>query len=175
MIPPLSIANVNATVIKWAVVAVLILTIALVAYSHGRHVAEGEFAQEQIERSAANLVEIAKAQTIADQLAADLAALRQAQAPKDRIITKEIIKYESATPAGQRCTLPGRFRVLHDAAATGDATAAETGPVATPAPDPVEDTALLQTLGENYTACRETAARLAGWQRRYHQLEERAP
>lgn len=175
MIPSLSIANVNATVIKWAVIAVALLTMALTAYSHGRHVAEGEIAQAQRDIALAYAAEIVNKQSIADQLAIDLAALRQAQTPKDRVITKEIIKYESTTPARQRCTLPGRFRVLHDAAATGDATAAETGPLATPAPDPVEDTALLQTLGENYTACRETAARLTGWQRRYHQIEERAP
>ena len=167
--------GINLTVVKWAVIALASIGLLLAAYSHGRHVAEGEVAQAQRETALAYAAEIVNQQTLADQLARDNAALRSAQAPKDRIITKEIVKYEFITPPGQRCTLPGTFRLLHDAAATGQPPATEAGPLAPAAPEPVADATALETIGQNYATCRDTAARLDGWQRRYHQLEEPTP
>lgn len=166
--------GINLTVVKWAVIALASIGLLLAAYSHGRHVAEGEVAQAQRETALAYAAEIVNQQTLADQLARDNAALRSAQAPKDRIITKEIVKYEFITPPGQRCTLPGTFRLLHDAAATGQPPAPEAGTLAAQSADPVADAPLLQTIADNYATCRETAAQLSAWQHR-HQLLEAQP
>ena len=97
---------------------------------------------------------------------------RTAQAPKDRLITKEITRYVDVTPAHQRCTLPGTWRVRHDAAATGMPTDAGAGSLAIGAGDDVEDATALDTVGENYAVARDCLAKLTGWQRRYRTLEQ---
>jgi hypothetical protein len=58
------------------------------------------------------------------------------------------------------CELPAGFRVLHDAAATGQAPEASRGPdgPAVPAED------LAATIADNYTACRDVAAQLGALQ-----------
>lgn len=121
---------------------------------------------------AERLVEV---QNEADQLTEENTRLRSAQAPKDRIITREVTRYEFVTPPGLRCLLPGTWRVRHDMAATGDPAHAEAGPLAAPAADPVTDTAALETVAINYTACRAAIAQVEGWQRRYQTIEAPTP
>lgn len=140
-------------------------------YLKGVASAEADIAQSQRDIAVAYAAEIIARQSVADTLSAENAALRSHQAPKDRIITKEITRYVEITPADQRCTLPGTWRLRHDAAATGTASAAEAGPMANGTADPVEDAAALETLGENYEACRNDQAKLAAWQRRYRALD----
>jgi len=152
------------------------LVIALTAfagYRHGRHVAEGEKAQAERDIAIAYAGEIVARQGIADGLTAANATLRAEQAPKDRIITREITRYETVTLPAQRCVLPGTWRMRHDAAATGTPAFTETGPLAAGDDAPVEDAAALQTVGDNYQICRDAIAKLAGWQRRYAALDER--
>lgn len=153
-----------------------LLVIALTAfagYRHGRHVVEGEKAQAERDIAIAYAGEIIARQGIADGLTAENGTLRAAQAPKDRIITREITRYETVTLAAQRCLLPGTWRVRHDAASTGDPAFAETGLLAAGEDAPVEDAAALQTVSDNYQICRDAIAKLAGWQRRYAAIEER--
>lgn len=98
-----------------------------------------------------------------DQLSTDLEAERQTKAPKERIITREVTRYVQVVPVVDRCTLPGQWRLLHDAAATGE-------PPSSPSLDdagstPIEDAAALETVAENYQACREWRGQLIGLQR----------
>lgn len=151
----------------------LIVLTAFACYRHGRHVAEGEKAEAERDIAIAYAGEIVARQGIADWLTAENGTLRAAQAPKDRIITREITRYETVTLPAERCLLPGTWRVRHDAAATGDPAFAETGLLAAGEDAPVEDAAALETIGDNYQICREAIAKLAGWQRRYAALEER--
>lgn len=174
MLLPPSITSLNLATVKWSVIALLSLGLLLVAYQHGRNVAEGEKATAELDTAIAYAGEIIKNQDEASRLASENAAIRAARAPKDRLITKEITRY--ATHPDRHCLLPGAFRLLHDGAARGDLAAVSgTGPLADGSADPVEDTTLLQTIDENYAACRETAARLEGWQRRQRAISRAAP
>ena len=169
---PSILTGLNLAAVKWAVIALASIGLALTAYSHGRHVAEGEIAEAQRETALAYAAEIIKTQATADQLATENTALRSAQAPKDRIITQEITRYVQVTPPADRCVLPGTWRLRHDAAATGMPTAPETGPLAIGAAEPVDDAAALQTVSDNYLAARDCIAKVEAWQRRYRELEQ---
>lgn len=171
MILPPTLSDIKSSLVIASVVALAFIGSLLTAYTHGRHVAEGEIAQAQRDIALAYAKRIVEQQTDADQLTTENATLRNAQAPRDRIITREVIRYETATDPALRCRLPGAFRLLHDAAATGDATLAEAGPLATASADPVDDAALLKTLDDNYRACRDAIAQVEAWQRRYRMLE----
>lgn len=175
MLPP-TITGIYQAASKWAVLALVCVGFALTGYFHGRHVVEGENATAQLDIALAYADEITRQQGVADGLIADNAALRAAQAPKDRLITKEITRYVQVTPPDQRCVLPGTFRVRHDAAASGlppEGSAA--GSVADAAAAPVDDATALETVADNYTACREYSAQLEGWQRRQRALDQSAP
>lgn len=168
LLPPSLIPGLN---VKWAVALLAGVAIALAAYSHGRHVRTGELAQVERDTALAYAAGIVERQQTADALAAQNATLLSAQSGKDKIITKEIVKYEFVTPLRLRCTLPGTFRLLHDAAATGNPTAPPAGAMDAASADPIEDAPLLETIGHNYTACRRAIAQVEAWQRRYHALE----
>lgn len=170
LIPP-TLFGINTAVLKWTVIAALVAAAVLATYRHGRHVAEGEVAAAQRDIAIAYAGEIVATGEKADQLAAENNALRAAQAPKDRTIIKEVTRYEFIEPPGNRCTLPGTWRLLHDAAATGQPPATEAGPMAARTADPVEDATALKTTADNYAACRNDQAKLAGWQRRYKAIE----
>jgi hypothetical protein len=65
--------------------------------------------------------------------------------------------------------LPGAFRVLHDAAATG----ALPNPASFPDATPIAPQDVASTTADNYTACRVNAATLAGlqeWVREQHKV-----
>lgn len=153
------------------VVVLLILSIFGVGYIKGEASVRADIAQEKLNDALAYASEIVTQQGRADTLAADNTRLRSAQEPKDRIITKEITRYVQATRPADRCTLPGTWRLRHDAAATGTPIDPEAGPVAVGTGDPVEDTTALEIIGENYLACRDAIAKVGGWQRRYQALE----
>lgn len=173
MIPALSTAGLSATVARWSCLVLAGVAVFLAGYSHGRHVVEGEKAQAERDIALAYAGEIVARQGIADGLTAENATLRAVQAPKDRIITREITRYETVTKPAQRCLLPGTWRLRHDAAATGDPAAlAEARPLVAGEDAPVEDAAAIQTVGDNYQICRDAIAKLAGWQRRYAAIDE---
>jgi len=161
--------------LKIAATVLAILAVLLGAYHHGRHVKAGEVAEEQRKQ----LVEIKRLQdelqAKADQLALLNAARRAETATREKLITREVLRYVQVTDPADRCTLPGTWRVRHDAAATGLPLAPESGPLAPGTLAPVEDAAALETVADNYAAARECADKLAGWQRRYHTLERQQP
>lgn len=79
---------------------------------------------------------------------------------KERVITKTLTEQVPVYVSADACPLPGGYRLLHDAAARGDATPA---PAGTDAPAvPAQDAAT--TVIENYGACRQDQARLTSLQ-----------
>ncbi|QEL64802.1 hypothetical protein OTERR_13260 [Oryzomicrobium terrae] len=150
-----------------ALVAGLSLTVA--GYIFGLHVASGEQAKRDLaaseaqrQQAVAYAGEILRRQATADGLAADLESARSAQASNNRIIYRDVIRYETLTPAAARVVLDGRWRLLHDAAATGTPT--DAAGLATGAADPVEDASAIEVVSDNYEACRGWRAALIGWQ-----------
>lgn len=164
-------ASIGGAWSQGAIIILLALSIFGSGYLKGSSSVRADIAQEKLEIALAYAKEIVTNQGVADGLADENAKLRSAQEPKDRLITKEITRYVQVTPRADRCTLPGTWRLRHDAAATGTPIDPETGPVAAGADDPVEDAAALETIGENYRACRDAIAKVGGWKRRYQALE----
>lgn len=132
------------------------------SFFYGQHVEEAEQAQAQLdtERLAEALAR-AKRREVAT-LALQLATARAARVARDRIITQEVTRYVEVTPAADRCTLPGTWRVRHDLAATGGDPAAPGGPAG--AAEPVTDAAALDTVAGNYLTCRDAIDQVKGWQ-----------
>lgn len=74
----------------------------------------------------------------------------------------EIVRQIPVLVPSGGCLLGGGFRVLHDAAASGELPA-DPGSAAAAA-DPVEASAAIETVAENYAACRADQARLTALQ-----------
>ncbi len=161
----------HAEGLKAAVNGLLLITLLLGAYQHGRHVKAGEVAEEQRQQLATIKRLQEERQAKADELALLNAARRAEAAPREKLITKEVLRYVDVTPPADRCTLPGTWRVRHDAAARGMPLTPDAGSLALGSDGPVEDATALETVAENYAAARECAEKLAGWQRRYRALE----
>lgn len=85
-------------------------------------------------------------------------------------IDREVIRYVN-TPVRAAVSLPGDWRVLHDAAATGELP--ETPFAAgffTSAARPVDDAAALATVARNYEQCALWREQLIGWQQWYETI-----
>lgn len=171
MIPAALFANASGKVAGLAVAALAGVGLFIAGYFHGRHVVEGEIAEAQRAIAIAYAGRVVEAQAEADTLATENARFRETKEAKDRIIVKEVVRYETATPPALRCTLPGAWRLLHDAAATGEAAPAAAGSLAAANADPVEDAAALTTVADNYAACRDAQEQVKAWQRRFRTLE----
>lgn len=154
-----------------AIRALVIVMLLLSSYQFGRHVKTGEIAEEQrrADKAIADLKQ--EKQDLADLLTAVNTAKRTERIAVEKTIIKEVTAYVEVTPADQRCTLPGTWRVRHDAAATGVPASAEAGSLAIGSAGPVEDAAALATVADNYATARECAEKLAGWRDRYRKLE----
>lgn len=157
--------NLIPPIYRWIAGVLLLAGLLLASYQHGRQTMAGEVAREQRDNERLAAAQIAAKQRRIDALFASLEAARTAQKPKDRIITKEIIKYETTVPADRRCALDGAWRVLHDAAATGQP-ANPSSLVAGAAPA-VTDATALETVGENYNRCRDAIDQVSGWRAWY--------
>lgn len=72
----------------------------------------------------------------------------------------EIIKEIPVYVPSDTCPLPGGFRLLHDAAATGD----HPSPARIADASPVTAQTLAATLSDNYTACRQAIEQLTALQ-----------
>jgi hypothetical protein len=106
------------------------------------------------------------------------AALEREKARQAQVVEKVVIEYRDrvkvikekgdeivkAVPYYVRasCALPGGWRVLHDAAASGSFPEDPDGAIA--AAEPVEGVAAAETVASNYAACRADQARLAALQ-----------
>lgn len=146
--------------------ALVAAVLALVAshtgiYFYGQSVEAGDQAQAKLDQALAYAAEILARQSAVDQLAADLETARAAQRPRDRIITREVIRY-AQLPADRRCDLDGAWRLLHDAAATGEP--AETARLAPGGAPPIGDAAALDAVAGNYEQCRGYIKQIEGWQ-----------
>lgn len=130
----------------------------LTAYHMGRRAED----RAKLDQALAYAAEIVERQGRADALASELEVERAKRIPKNKIITREVVRY-AQLPADRRCTLDPAWRLLHDAAATGEP--ADTTRVAAGDADPVADAAALETVAGNYEQCREYIDQLRGWQR----------
>lgn len=125
-------------------------------------------AAKQLKIAEANASALKVKQDQVTALSADLETARAAQSGKNRVITREVARYVEITPPDRRCTLDGRWRLLHDGAATGEP--ADTARLVAGQADPVADAAALDTIAINYEHCRNTLAQLAGWQQWWDQV-----
>jgi len=172
-----TLAAVKAASIKIAIGLALGAGIALAGYLHGLKVAAGEKAEAERNIAIAYAERIVELTKQSEQLTAENNTLRARQATTNRTVTREVLRYVEVTPPDHRVVLPGTFRLRHDIAALGHVPeGARTGPLAdgsagTPQTAPVADAIVLETLDNNYRACREIAARLEGWQRRQRALK----
>lgn len=130
----------------------------LTAYHMGRRAEDGA----KLDQALAYAAEIVERQGKVNALAVELEAERAKRIPKNRIITREVVRY-AQLPTDRRCTLDPAWRLLHDAAATGEP--ADTARVAAGDAQPVADAAALETVAGNYEQCREYIDQLRGWQR----------
>lgn len=173
MIPPALIPafirQINPRAIALAVMLLTGIGLWIGGFVHGRDVTLGEQAQRERDTAIAYAGEIVRLQGINEGLEADNETRRQQAATLRPIITREVTRYASRP---DHCLLPGAFRLLHDAAATGEAALAQAIPLDAASAQPVADPAVLATVTANYDACRENADRLIAWQQRYLQLEQ---
>lgn len=157
--------------LKTAAICFVVVAVILGAYHHGRQFEAGKVAKERQEQQATILRLKEERQIKADELALANAARRAEAAPRERLITKDVTRYVQVTNPADRCSLPGTWRLRHDAAASGVPIAPESGPLASGTAPPVDDAAALETVADNYAIARECLARLEGWQRRYATVE----
>ena len=144
-------------------IAILLFAVMLTA-SHltAYHMGLNADATAKLDQALAYAAEIVERQSKVDALAADLETERARRIQKNRIITKEVVRY-AQLPADRRRELDPAWRVLHDAAATGEP--AVPARMAAGAAEPVADAAALGTVAGNYEQCREYIEQLRGWQR----------
>ncbi|WP_234085284.1 hypothetical protein [Azonexus sp. R2A61] len=183
MLPMPTVASIYAALGRWALYALIAVGLLLAGYLHGIDTSEKAQAKQLLDQALAYADRIVQLQDQGEQLTAQNNTLRTAQAEKTRIVTREVLRYVQVTPPDRRVVLPGTWRLRHDAAAAGDLAAAAAGPLADGAAgtaqalaeQPVADDIALETVADNYRACRETAAKLEGWQRRQRALAGTAP
>ena len=130
----------------------------LTAYHMGRRAEDSA----KLDQALAYAAEIVERQGRVDALAVELETERAKRIPKNRIITREVVRYETL-PADRRCTLDPAWRLLHDAAATGEP--ADAARVAAGDAEPVADATALRVVADNYEQCREYIEQVRGWQR----------
>lgn len=141
---------------------ILLLTSLLLSAAGGYFFCDARHEQKKAKRVGEALTKsITYQHAIDDQSGAHEEKSAQ-QLVKQQVITKEVIRYVHITPSADRCLLPGTWRVRHDAAASGGFT--ESPGVADASAASVDDAAALETVTENYAACRTAFEQVAGWQ-----------
>lgn len=148
----------------WIIVSFLVVLAVSNAGSFlfGQHVEAGEAAQAQLESERLARALLNRKQTRVNTLGQQLAQAKADRAGRDRIIIQEVYRYEHVTPAADRCTLPGAWRLRHDLAATGEP--ADSARLADGDAQPVTDAAALGTVAGNYIQCRDAIEQVKGWQ-----------
>jgi len=132
------------------------------SFLFGKHVEEGEASQAQLESERLATALLNRKQKRVDTLGHQLAQAKADRAGRDRIIIQEVYRYEHVTPAADRCTLPGAWRLRHDLAAAGEP--ADAARLAAGDAQPVTDAAALGTVAGNYIQCRDAIEQVKGWQ-----------
>lgn len=135
-------------------------------YEDAQHLAQAEVAAKRTE----------EAHTKVDALAVAQQQANAARAQSNNAIRHEVEHYAQDTPPADRVTLPGAWRVRHDAAASG--TPAATAGVADDAAGepaaaaPVDDAVAITAVADNYASCRDALAQVAGWQEWWQTVRE---
>lgn len=142
-------------------------------FAYGQHVQQAETALAEQDARTVAAAEKEALQAAVVQLSTELEAARAAQRPRDRIITREVVRY-AQLPPDRRCALDGAWRVLHDAAATGNPDPVATGLAADQA-RPVADATALDTVAGNYQTCRELIKQVQGWQAWWNTVQPNTP
>ncbi|WP_341743095.1 hypothetical protein [Azonexus hydrophilus] len=174
-------AGITEALGRWALIALIGTLLFFGGWRIGVERTEKAQAEKLLDVTLAYAERIVELQGVGESLTAENATLRAAQAPKERIVTREVLRYVEVTPPDRRVVLPGTWRVRHDAAAAGTVPeGSATGPLAdgaggTHEAAPVPDNVALETVGDNYRTCRETEAKLEGWQRRQRVLAGAKP
>lgn len=140
----------------------LIVIASVIGFGAGFKVCDWREDAIQLESIKTAKIDAEKLRSQVNQQNIELAELRQNQKPKDRLIYKNVIRYETIVPADRLCTLDGTFRLHHDSAATGEPT--ETGRLIDDQAEPVKDSTVLATVAENYETCRGWRQDLIAWQ-----------
>ena len=140
------------------------------SFLFGRDVEEGEQAQAQLESERLAAAVLARKQRRVDALGVALAKAKADRAGRDRVIIQEVYRYEQVTPAADRCTLPGTWRLRHDLAATGEP-AADPARLAAGGAQPVADATALATVADNYVQCRDVIDQVKGWQSWWKEIQ----
>ncbi len=148
---------------KLLIVVALMALSAIAAGRMGYQLAEGQAARAELDLQRQIDAQRQAGERRLDRLAVDLETERTARKQRDRIINKGVQSYVQIVPIDRQCVLDGRWRLLHDAAASGEPT--DTARLATGAASPVADATAIDTIAGNYEACREWRAQLIGWQR----------
>lgn len=98
---------------------------------------------------------------------------RQAETARARVITREVVRYETENPDAGRCDLPADWLRVHDAAGDpGLPAAAGSAPVPNDTPArAVTDADALRVITENYQTCLSEFTRLRQWQEWYREQQ----
>ncbi len=132
-------------------------------YAKGRESGRAEV-QARWDREVRQAEEAARAQAAIQQKAVSQAIDRyDKQNARERVVYRDIIKEVPTYVPSDLPVLPGSFRVLHDAAATGSALPAAGGASGDDAPT-VATSDLALTLITNYERCRSDQQRLRFFQ-----------
>lgn len=148
----------------WIIIGFLVVlaTTNMGSFFYGQHVEEAEAAQAQLESERLQAALMQRKQARVSALDLKLAKARAAQAGRDRTIIQEVFRYEQVTPAADRCTLPGTWRLRHDSAAAGEPP--DPARLAAGGTAPIDDAAAIATVASNYIDCRIAIEQVKGWQ-----------
>jgi hypothetical protein len=144
---------------RWLVLAVVLVAVVLMARLHWKQ--EGR--EEILRENAAAAVRIITRQGEAtERVVTKYRTIVKQAEPIVQTIEKEVIRYANVNPG---FCLDADWRRLHDAGALGAVPAAAGGiDAAGRTPEAPPAAVALQTVTDNYAACRRTAARLDGLQ-----------
>lgn len=132
-------------------------------YANGREAGRAEV-QARWDREVRQAEDAARAQAEAQQKAvAQTMARYEKQTARERVVYRDIIKEVPTYVPSDLPVLPGPFRMLHDAAATGSPLP-EAGGASGADAAAVAAHDLAATLSENYARCRSDQQRLSALQ-----------
>lgn len=141
---------------RWLALVLAALALFAFGFVKGAQHEEGAQARRELQAERAAPVLAGRRQAVTARVDLKFApALTQI-----RTVTKETIRYVPQFVRADGCSLPGGFRVLHDAAAQGRIP--DPAGIPDAAAVPARDAAA--TIASNYGACRETSERLDGLQ-----------
>ncbi len=143
------------------------------ARGHARGVvAERGRWEARLRADQAQAAKVAEVQAVAGATVGAAVAERQAEIRILRqTLIREVPRYVTVE-ADARCAVPVGFVRLHDAAAAGVPTVADTAGQPADAPSGLALSAVAETVADNYGACHADAEALRGWQAWWRAVSE---